>query len=380
MGLADRLGPLLAPRAGPQDAAIGRASLTLGGIGEALFPKGSPQNEAAMQEDRRRLLEEQGASDSALGIAGSKPPARPDPRLPNPGAAVAPSPTDALEAAKAAMAGKKVAKESLAAAAQLAAAAANAERSAPSIGTTPPAPTDGAVPGQETKPAPGAQGTMTVGKYQRSALEDRANARPGTADYADSRPYSEKVRGLQADVPDTPAFDMKTKGGWTFSGGYGKGPRVGTGTLSGLEQRTARREWLDTRVKQEQGTEDADQARAVQKAKAQYEMKAAAMDPTTLARIQAEGKFGPEQMRLTAQASQIDQAFREYRALAAAADEFRAQGRTADADRADERARQLAAILMGHAPSSPRGADALAGIFGGGMTSPAAGAATTEVK
>lgn len=128
----------------------------------------------------------------------------------------------------------------------------------------------------------------------------RPGQRAGGFTVPDSRPYSEKLKTLEAELPE---IDPSKRGGWTFSGGIGTGkPREGHGTLSGLEQAMARRDWLEGRRRFEQASEVADAELETQKAKLGYERKVAEQDPLAVAQIAAQGRYGGEYIKASQEA------------------------------------------------------------------------------
>lgn len=102
----------------------------------------------------------------------------------------------------------------------------------------------------------------------------------------DRRPFSQKIESLQATMPEIDVADPGSK--WSFTGGVetgGGAPREGTRKLSGLEQATSRREWLDKRMREEQAQE-------LEDTQAQQRLKTAQIDPLEAARIEAQGRYG----------------------------------------------------------------------------------------
>lgn len=182
-------------------------------------------------------------------------------------------------------------------------------------------------------------------------MAGRASRPSDSSTGAGDRPFSEALRAEP--MPTTGGFDLANKGtNWTFSGGIGTGQaREGTRALSGLENRLALRDFREGRVRQEQGREATDLAVDVNRAKADYAMRMAQMDPLAMARIQAEGRYGGDVMKARVEAAAREAAYGEYVQAVEAAFKVPAG---AERDQLLQIAREKASILLGNQYQFPR--------------------------
>jgi hypothetical protein len=216
------------------------------------------------------------------------------------------------------------------------------------------------------------------------------NLTEGTSPTA-SKPYSAKVREL---VSQGPAPDLKDPGtAWTFTGGVGTGaPREGVRQLSGLEQATSRRAWLEGRADEEQATELARDKMGLESALVEQRLRQAELpppDPLELKRIEAEGRYGDALIRARSDQSARGEASRVYDAYSRQIEEARQM--LAQADPGSQNAAELkeyidalirermerANVAAGFVLRDPR-ADPFAAIAGAIANRPPAASGTGE--
>jgi hypothetical protein len=233
----------------------------------------------------------------------------------------------------------------------------------------------------------GSAGTVSAQPGRAARVTERTSPKA-------SEPYSRKLRELIRTMEPVDLADPGTN--WTFRGGLeakagestvspegmgslgAGGAREGFRRLSGIEQATERRRWLEGRADEEQALELARAKVDLGGAQTEQAMRQAQLpppDPLELARIEAEGRYGDTQLRVEGDIETRRAAAAAYSLYAKAIEENRAlletmEPNSPEAQRLEaenqayqQYARDLANILGGHAVRDPR-TDPFAALLG----------------
>lgn len=379
MGL-DWLGPLVAPK-GKRDESIARASLTAGGAAEALAPSAGSKYEDELEATRAEVLRDQSKSDQELGISSAPAPVpsraavagvAPPPQAPaQPRTVTRADPNVALPTVKGAANNDKTPQKPPPPSAP---SSDKMEGTGPALSGVAAATAAGGLPGGIPWRIPGSPGyeesrrdlpTVTKMPDGRMVTTPETEARGVKVDTAAGWDAKAEAKRFMEGRTRKPAEGSAgpAKGTWTFSGGIGTGKaREGTGTLSGTEQLVSRNAFLERNRRERQMDELENLNFDVQRAKADYAMRAMNLDPYEMARIQARGRYGGKEIEVGAEAAsreaalaQFDSRMREILALTTDPNERKRLMEMA--------AFATAEILLGQGPKNPSAQNALAGML-----------------
>jgi len=199
---------------------------------------------------------------------------------------------------------------------------------------------------------------------------------------SESLPYSEQVRALANDG----SIDLADEGqsGFGLAPPGSGGPIQGTRRLSGIEQATERRAWLEGRANQEQASE-------LQRAEVDRQKRLAEMDPLEMARIQAQGRMGGDLAKVQLDLRAREEARQAFLSISSQIQQLTDQLAGASPEEAadiqrymdylERTRRELSNLILGERLSEPRSAAADAfGMALAGLGSAGAGAPTTGAR